>query len=298
MLDTNSGSVAAVVVTYNRLALLLQCLESLLKQTPPLDAIYIIDNASTDGTREAVAERFEHCVIYSRLAENVGSGGALHRGMRRAQSDGHSWLWVMDDDTFPEPTALAELLRHSVTYANASAFTPQKFNCEGEPACSERLILPGGTRPVGTRLEHYQNGPFACYSSIFVGLLVKSSAIQTVGLPIPALFSQGDDTEYCIRLNRVGPVIVVPSARVRHPHGPQPAPAWKLYYSIRNALHFRLSSHLKTTAVPLPLIVLRESARVARRRNRKVRRLAAIALAIVHGLTGRLGRAPSWIHQL
>ena len=45
-------SVCAVVVTYNRKRLLLECLESLKKQTRPIDAIYIIDNASTDCTPE------------------------------------------------------------------------------------------------------------------------------------------------------------------------------------------------------------------------------------------------------
>ena len=44
--------VAAVVVTYNRKELLMECLEALLRQTRPLQAIYIIDNASTDGTPE------------------------------------------------------------------------------------------------------------------------------------------------------------------------------------------------------------------------------------------------------
>ncbi|MCD6105633.1 MAG: glycosyltransferase, partial [Thermosipho sp. (in: Bacteria)] len=41
-------TVCAVVVTYNRKELLLECLEALRKQTRPLDAIYLIDNASTD----------------------------------------------------------------------------------------------------------------------------------------------------------------------------------------------------------------------------------------------------------
>ena len=48
--DNNKEKIAAVVVTYNRKELLFQCLDALLKQTYPLDAIYIIDNASTDGT--------------------------------------------------------------------------------------------------------------------------------------------------------------------------------------------------------------------------------------------------------
>ncbi|OHB65727.1 MAG: hypothetical protein A2Y77_06730, partial [Planctomycetes bacterium RBG_13_62_9] len=46
--------IAAVVVTYNRKDLLGQCLDSLLRQSYPLDALYVIDNCSTDGTQDYV----------------------------------------------------------------------------------------------------------------------------------------------------------------------------------------------------------------------------------------------------
>ena len=46
--------VAAVVVTYNRVALLQQCLRALEEQSMPLTAIWVIDNASTDGTADTV----------------------------------------------------------------------------------------------------------------------------------------------------------------------------------------------------------------------------------------------------
>ena len=43
-------TVAAVVVTFNRSRLLLECLQALLTQTRPIDRIILVDNASTDGT--------------------------------------------------------------------------------------------------------------------------------------------------------------------------------------------------------------------------------------------------------
>ena len=49
--------VSAVVVTFNRKELLIECLEALRRQTRPLDALYIIDNASTDGTEELLEGR-------------------------------------------------------------------------------------------------------------------------------------------------------------------------------------------------------------------------------------------------
>ncbi len=53
----NKETTCAVVVTYNRKQLLLECLEALIKQTRSLEAIYIIDNASSDGTPELLKEK-------------------------------------------------------------------------------------------------------------------------------------------------------------------------------------------------------------------------------------------------
>ena len=52
-----SDTIAAIVVTYNRKELLIKCLEAIRKQTHKPDAIYIIDNLSTDGTPELLLEK-------------------------------------------------------------------------------------------------------------------------------------------------------------------------------------------------------------------------------------------------
>ncbi len=145
--DTSRETIAAVVVTYNRKELLGACLESLLKQTFPLDAIYIIDNCSTDGTYNALlaADRITAVatsgsatsesvktvplptrperrvdIRYVRLPENTGGAGGFHEGVRRGVEAGFHWLWLMDDDLLPTPQALAALVAKKETLATAS----------------------------------------------------------------------------------------------------------------------------------------------------------------------------------
>jgi rhamnopyranosyl-N-acetylglucosaminyl-diphospho-decaprenol beta-1,3/1,4-galactofuranosyltransferase len=136
--DRTQDRIAAVVVTYNRKALLAQCLESLLGQSHPLDAIFIIDNHSSDGTyeflrdkglagapegepsdsgeiagivaRPAVSTRPIQ-VRYVRLAENTGGAGGFHEGMKRATEAGFDWIWLMDDDLAAASDALEGLVR-------------------------------------------------------------------------------------------------------------------------------------------------------------------------------------------
>src|SRR3954447_9091811 len=107
--DTESERVCAIVVTYNRVELLRECLTALERQSRPVDRILVIDNDSGDGTPDIV--RTEHPVAeLVELGENRGGAGGFHEGTRRAYDEGFDWLWLMDDDTIPTETALAELL--------------------------------------------------------------------------------------------------------------------------------------------------------------------------------------------
>ncbi len=134
--------IAAVVVTYNRRDQLGQCLDSLLGQSHPLDALYIIDNHSTDGTYDALRQRNliapvepsdadpveavrrvrvpgapgrDLEVHYLGMPENTGGAGGFHEGVKRAVAAGFDWLWLMDDDLWTASDALEVLLRKADT---------------------------------------------------------------------------------------------------------------------------------------------------------------------------------------
>src|SRR3989304_3878451 len=80
-------TVAAVIVTRNRRENLRHCLETLLAQTYPLSAVFVVDNSSTDGTAEMVKGEFS-TAIYHRLPDNVGSGGGDRTGGGRGFEGG------------------------------------------------------------------------------------------------------------------------------------------------------------------------------------------------------------------
>jgi len=136
--STKKETVCAVVVTYNRKDLLLECLAALRKQTRPIDAIYVIDNASTDGTPEILLKnnyipkvpplnltepweisfsianlrrktnnsRVLTSIHYIKMHENTGGSGGFHKGVKKGYEGGYDWLWLMDDDAEPDKNAL------------------------------------------------------------------------------------------------------------------------------------------------------------------------------------------------
>ena len=75
--------VNCVIVTYNRLALLKECLAAIEKQTYPIHKVIVIDNCSTDGTKEylkAYAVRPQFQVI--RTEQNIGGAGGFSLGVK------------------------------------------------------------------------------------------------------------------------------------------------------------------------------------------------------------------------
>lgn len=78
-------TINCVVVTYNRLALLKECLDALDKQTYPIHKIVIVDNCSTDGTGaflESLANQSRYMII--RTIENIGGSGGFSLGLKTA----------------------------------------------------------------------------------------------------------------------------------------------------------------------------------------------------------------------
>ena len=113
------NTTAAVIVTYNRRALLKECLSAVLSQTAACDVL-IIDNHSTDGTGEMVKElmasreetpdRDERDITYLNTGKNLGGSGGFSYGMKEAVKRGYKYLWIMDDDCVPERDCLEKLL--------------------------------------------------------------------------------------------------------------------------------------------------------------------------------------------
>lgn len=204
--------VAAVVVTYNRLALLQQCLQALSAQSFPLAAIWVIDNASTDGTGAAIQKLDWSNLIYRNTGRNLGGAGGFAYGTREAALAGYDALWLMDDDTIPEPQALEMLVQ-----ADAQLHGDYGW-------LSSRALAPDGTdQPMNrqrktpyTDLQDYEGTIIPSVMASFVSLFVPTKMIRQYGLPIAEFFIWSDDWEYTRRISREMPCYVVPGSRVIH----------------------------------------------------------------------------------
>jgi rhamnopyranosyl-N-acetylglucosaminyl-diphospho-decaprenol beta-1,3/1,4-galactofuranosyltransferase len=236
--------VCAVVVTYNREKLLLECLEALAKQTIPLDRVVLIDNASTDGTQAAIQalapSRFPFKLNYQRLQTNTGGAGGFYEGVKLASKESGTWLWLMDDDAEPTPTCLEKLLA-TPTIENYGFLAPQIIHKESgiEEAYHQKIHMDlirikEVQKPVGllcTALE----------ANAFVGVLINPKAVEKVGLPDPSYFIWFDDADYTYRISRFfKPGVFVSEAKMFHKDQifQKDTQNWKHVFGLRNRIRF------------------------------------------------------------
>lgn len=203
-------SVAAVVVTFNRKILLAECLDALLGQTYCVDRVFVIDQASSDGTQEMLEERgyLRHAAItYNRSEKNTGGAGGFQRGVELAHKAGFDLVWIMDDDAIADSAALETML-HYLQYPHLSAIANAKIRLDG-------TLDEGHLVYAQKRNQAGSDPPILTFSS-FVGLLILRTAIDQIGTPKAELFLQGDDTEYCRRLCDVGPIVFAKDSVIVH----------------------------------------------------------------------------------
>lgn len=204
------GSVAAVVVTYNRVDFLAQLLPTLLEQHRPLDQIYVVDNASTDGTEAYLAEQAakEPRLTVLRLAENTGGSGGFHAGVVQAYRDGHDWFWLMDDDVIALPDGLEGLLRFA---DRSGCIHGRRIDFHGGPFFWQPRINEFLGIPLPYLQDPFAGGEdvFETNSGVFEGMLVSRPVVAAIGPPDPRFFITWDDAVYALIASRVTTVVYV-----------------------------------------------------------------------------------------
>jgi GT2 family glycosyltransferase len=268
------GKIAAVVVTFNRLPKLKKVLASLEEQTRRPDLLVIVDNAATDGTgewlREFVAQTPLQTDIVT-LPENMGGAGGFSAGMARGYALDADYVWIMDDDGYPEPPAL-ELLEKGLSDACAELGPDVPF------ACSVVKYTDGSicemNNPVTTwdwgRLKVKGLNSVLVSQCSFVSVLIPRWVMEMYGLPYKEYFIWFDDAEYTQRITESCPGIQVLDSQVVHDMGENKGVnfssidkknAWKFAYGVRNEGSYRLHHKGIISFMMFSLLLFRQMAR-------------------------------------
>lgn len=228
--------VSAAVVSWNTRELLRRCLTAL--GAEDVD-VHVVDNGSSDGSRELVRDEFPAAALYE-PDRNLGFGAAVNLVAARTRTP---WLLIANADTAPEPGALAGLLEAGARDPRAGALAPRlrlpdgsdqhsaypfptlgllaAFNgglAERAPRVADRLCLEGHWDARRARRVPWAVGAF---------LLVRRDAWDAAGGFDPALWLYAEDLDLGWRLRRAGwHTRHVPQAIVAHESAASTRQAW------------------------------------------------------------------------
>jgi GT2 family glycosyltransferase len=325
--------IAAVLVTFNRKKLLCDAIRSLFNQTYPIDSIFIIDNASSDGTEEylykekfilqkpairnnEIWKTFEKHVLsdhklnlhYTRLPLNTGGAGGFSEGFSQVVNKTFDWVWVMDDDAQPAPDAIMQLSKY-FDLKNISALTAAVIEPDGKIQLPQRGFLrknwffPLIQKPVPA--EKYKADMLEIDLLSFVGSLINGIAIKKIDIPRSNFFIYNDDTEYCLRLRKLGKIYLIPRSVVYHmdtlfknnykkkmfnlvSYRIPDSSIWLFYYGQRNYIYIgkKICKSKIMFILQLFLSIFRHSAAIIMYDRYKLLRIRCLLKAYWNGIRG------------
>ena len=237
------NKISVLIVTYNRLEKLKKCLEAYSKQTYLPFMIYIVDNNSSDGTKEFLKEWYNLKEGFSKeillLDSNVGGSGGFYEGMKAVMNFDFDWLWISDDDAYPEKNAFYNT-NEAINNLKCDVICSTVNTEEGIDQGHRKIVTEESFSTFGypAPIENYKKDSFPISIFSFVGTCIKKEVIDSCGFPIRDFFIWFDDTEYSMRVNEKYKILCVPQISVFHDTiiEKEWKYSWKTYYGERNKL--------------------------------------------------------------
>ncbi|MCR4405865.1 MAG: glycosyltransferase family 2 protein [Anaerolineae bacterium] len=239
--------VTIIILNWNGLRDILACLESLSRLDYPRYQIVVVDNGSTDGSVEAIQERFLEATLIEN-GENLGFTGGNNVGLRYALTQGADYALLLNNDTEVAPDFLSRLVQAAEADPTVGMAGPTIYYY----ARPDLIWSAGGmidwsrgqTWMLGLNEQdsgQYGTAPREVDFVTGCALLVKRAVTERIGLLDERFFAYYEEAEWCVRARKAEFKIVhVPTAKVWHkiPLDAREHSPLVHYYMTRNRLLF------------------------------------------------------------
>jgi GT2 family glycosyltransferase len=242
----NITKVAAIIVTWNKIKDV--CL--LIEDTKKLDLhgisldIFVVDNASSDGTQLYLEEHYTQITVLQ-TGENIGGSGGFSYGMKFVSNLNYDYIWLLDNDVSLHHQALLPLVETLEKYPEVGLVGSQIRKLE-EPEIIQEI---GGYihEPKAHLKTYFGNSIIKSTAEILAGkpyltvdicaaasLLFRREIIEEIGV-FENYFLHFDDVEWCLRAKQAGWVVAAhPESIIWHSSPDFKQRPWISYYDERN----------------------------------------------------------------
>lgn len=210
--------VLVIIVSYNGMKWLGKCLSSLRQSTHPVTTI-VIDNNSSDGTPQFIADKFPEVILVAKK-ENYGFGQGNNVGLRYALDNGFDYVMLLNQDAYLQPVAVEELLKVA---DGRNLYSPLHLSGDGKRMdwfFKESLRMADNDLLDDLLIESKAKPSYEVGEVCAACWFMPIDIVRTVGGFNPLFFHYGEDNNYYTRLiYHQRKTIIVPSAHVWHDRG-------------------------------------------------------------------------------
>lgn len=214
------GAIWVVMACHDRRDVTLRCLRSLAAQSAhgwSMARVVLVDDGSTDGTTDAVRERFPDVVVSSHPPGDLYWGGAMRIGADLAISRGADVLWMVNDDVEFDPDALDRLLDVARTWSDGRGAQPWVIGSTRSP--TDGSTTYGGWSREGRVFVRVRRldapaTPTRCATTSFNSILIPVDQYRALGGFDPHFPHVRSDHDLGYRATRAGYELVIAPGHV------------------------------------------------------------------------------------
>lgn len=297
--------VAAVIVTYNRLEKLKIALKCYERQTLLPKYLVVVNNCSTDGTKEYLDEWVKNVSYIKKIVintdNNLGGSGGFYIGQKKALELDVDWIYLSDDDAYPEESYFFKINNflkdkniNDISAVCGKVDQPKKNN-------GHCVYLNKWNYPLYTYIpdkEYVEKKVIDIDGTSFVGICINRRILLKAGLVNKDYFIWFDDFEQCYRLKKYGSIYALSNCKIYHDISSEDIGlSWKTYYGFRNTANF-IKNNLKMQMPYLITLMILRSCMSFLLKSHSIKELKVRLTAIKDGLNDSLGKhsiyKPGW----
>ena len=220
--ETQPPKVGIVVLNWDRLDETLKCLDSVCNIEYPNLEVMLVDNHSRENPTAAVEKEFPEIKIIRNEA-NLGYAGGNNVGIREGLRTGCDYVILLNNDAFPEPDMVAEMVRKATSDDRIAAVGGKVLWTERPNTLWAVYAWETFNANIVTveGLIDEDRGQYEKCRDVHVvvgcALMLRREALEDVGLLDETFFAYHEDLDWCRRARDKGyRVVYVPTAVLYH----------------------------------------------------------------------------------
>ena len=243
MINPEKQQVFVVIPTWNLRKVLIECLQSLLQSEGICFKTIVVDNASTDGTPEAIQMNFKKDVTVLLSEHNLGFAGAINMGVKFALDAGAEYIFILNNDTLMEPETLKNLAKLFECQDKVGIISPIIYYANPE----DKIWNMGDRHLIGPPLTWHVTKQHFNQTHLYVdyvtgcAMMVRRNVFEQIGFFNEDYIMYFEDADFCFRAQAEGfKLLVTTEARLWHKVSTSSRQAipQRIYYQNRSRVIF------------------------------------------------------------